>query len=177
MELFKKKADAKSNTQTTIMPETNTDMPQTVANDLQPAELSDSTTNEMLKVTQNVTKIQEQNAIQAMFSGRKNERALAENDVRISNVIKSILNWLVVITTAENIRREEYDDLTNRMIRFDEDINEQLELQIKFKDAFCVIQSRYSKQKKLEKQVTLLKILCLISALLGITGIILAIFL
>ncbi len=134
-----------------------------------------STADDMEQVAQTINEIKQQNAIQAMFSGSKNERALAENDARISNVIKSILNWLAIITSAENIRREEYDELTNRMIKFDEDVNDQLQMQVKFKKAYEIMQARQEEQKKLECQVKTLKCMCIGSIILGILGIVLAI--
>ena len=70
---------------------------------------SEDSMDEMKKVAHTISEIKKQNPIQALLSGSKNERALAENDALISNVIKNILNWLAVITSAETVRKEEYD--------------------------------------------------------------------
>ena len=110
-----------------------------------PEEDSEDSMDEMQKVARTISEIKKQNPIQALLSGSKNERALAENDALISSVIKNILNWLAVITSAETVRKEEYDVLTSQMLQLDEDINEQLEMQVKFKKAY---QSMMQKQEE-----------------------------
>ena len=105
--------------------------------------------DDMKKVAQTIDSIKRQNAIQALLSGSKNERALAENDALISNVIKNILNWLAIITSAETVRKEEYDVLTTQMLQLDEDINTQLEMQVKFKKAYQTMIQKQEEQKEL----------------------------
>ena len=92
-----------------------------------------SVSDEMEIITKNANKIRKQNVLQAAFSRKKNERVLAENDIHISNTIKSVMDWMLILTSAEIIRKEEYDELTDRVLKFDEDINGQLELLVKFK--------------------------------------------
>ena len=78
------------------------------------------TTAESLQATEIAAdEIKKQNFWQQLFSTHKNEQALAENDKRISKVIKDILNFCFLVASAETIRKEEYEDLTNRMIGFD----------------------------------------------------------
>ena len=113
--------------------------------------------DEMKKVAQTISEIKRQNPIQALLSGSKNERALAENDALISNVIKNILNWLAVITSAETVRKEEYDALTSQMLQLDEDINTQLEMQVKFKKAYQTMMQKQEEQKELASKVETLK--------------------
>ncbi len=113
--------------------------------------------DEMNKVAHTINEIKEQNVFQAAFSGSKNERALAENDAIISNVIKNILNWLAVITSAETVRKEEYDDLTKQMLQFDQDINEQLEMQVKFKKAYETLIKKQNEQNALTEEINRIK--------------------
>lgn len=113
--------------------------------------------DEMQQVAETISKIRKQTPIQAIFIGNQNEKALAENDALISNVIKNILNWLSVITSAETIRKEEYDELTEQMLQFDEDMNEQLAMQIKFKKAYETMQQKGEEQKRLVHEVESLK--------------------
>ncbi len=126
---------------------------------------SEDTMDEMQKVARTISEIKKQNPIQALLSGSKNERALAENDALISSVIKNILNWLAVITSAETVRKEEYDALTSQMLQLDEDVNAQLEMQVKFKKAYQSMMQKQEEQKalmekveKLQKENRLLKI-------------------
>lgn len=114
---------------------------------------SEDSMDEMQKVARTISEIKKQNHIQALLSGSKNERALAENDALISSVIKNILNWLAVITSAETVRKEEYDALTSQMLQFDEDINAQLEMQVKFKKAYQSMMQKQEEQKALTEQV------------------------
>lgn len=114
---------------------------------------SEDSMDEMQKVARTISEIKKQNPIQALLSGSKNERALAENDALISSVIKNILNWLAVITSAEAVRKEEYDALTSQMLQLDEDINEQLEMQVKFKKAYQSMMQKQEEQKALTEKV------------------------
>ena len=114
---------------------------------------SEDSMDEMQKVAHTISEIKRQNPIQALLSGSKNERALAENDALISSVIKNILNWLAVITSAETVRKEEYDALTSQMLQLDEDVNEQLEMQVKFKKAYQTMMQKQEEQKALSEKV------------------------
>ena len=109
--------------------------------------------DEMERVAQTITEIRNQNPLEAFISGSKNEKALAENDARISNVIKNILNWLAVITSAETVRKDEYDSLTSQMLQLDQDLNAQVELQVKFKRAYQVMIDKQEEQRFLSEKV------------------------
>jgi len=137
--------------------------------------------DEMKKVAQTISEIKRQNPIQALLSGSKNERALAENDALISSVIKNILNWLAVITSAETVRKEEYDALTSQMLQLDEDVNTQLEMQVKFKKAYQTMMQKQEGQKELankvetlKKENIFLKIACCIALGLGCIAVVIA---
>ncbi len=130
--------------------------------------------DEMKKVVNTVNEIKEQNIFQSAFSSGKNEKALAENDAIISNVIKSILNWLAVITSAETVRKEEYEELTSQMLQFDQDINEQLEMQVKFKKAYeIIIKKQYEQNalfqefQKVKRENNIIKIISIISMIVS----------
>lgn len=134
--------------------------------------------DEMNKVAHTINEIKEQNVFQAAFSGSKNERALAENDAIISNVIKNILNWLAVITSAETVRKEEYEDLTKQMLQFDQDINEQLEMQVKFKKAYEIMIKKQDEQAafveeicKIKRENNILRILSFFAIAISCAGI------
>lgn len=122
-----------------------------------PIDDADDSMDEMQQVARTISEIKRQNLLQAMLSGSKNERALAENDALISSVIKNILNWLAVITSAETVRKEEYDALTSQMLQLDEDVNAQLEMQVKFKKAYQTMIQKQDEQKELTKKVDRLK--------------------
>ena len=119
----------------------------------EPVDVADDSMDEMQKVARTISEIKKQTPIQALLSGSKNERALAENDALISNVIKNILNWLAVITSAETIRKEEYDSLTSQMLQLDEDVNAQFEMQVKFKKAYQSMVQKQEEQKVLTEKV------------------------
>ena len=143
---------------------------------------SEDPMDEMQKVARTISEIKRQNPIQALLSGSKNERALAENDALISSVIKNILNWLVVITSAETVRKEEYDALTCQMLQLDEDVNAQLEMQVKFKKAYQSMMQKQEEQKaltekveKLQKGNYLLKIIAGVALVVGCIALIMAI--
>ena len=140
--------------------------------------------DEMNKVAHTINEIKEQNVFQAAFSGSKNERALAENDAIISNVIKNILNWLAIITSAETVRKEEYEDLTKQMLQFDQDINEQMEMQVKFKKAYETLIKKQKEQnvlmeeiQKIKRENRIIKNTSLIAVILSCIGVIVAIVL
>ena len=142
---------------------------------------SEDSMDEMQKVARTISEIKKQNPIQALLSGSKNERALAENDALISSVIKNILNWLAVITSAETVRKEEYDALTSQMLQLDEDINEQLEMQVKFKKAYQSMMQKQEEQKaltekveKLQKENRFLKIVSSVALGIGCIALVIA---
>ena len=142
---------------------------------------SEDSMDEMQKVARTISEIKKQNPIQALLSGSKNERALAENDALISSVIKNILNWLAVITSAETVRKEEYDALTSQMLQLDEDINEQLEMQVKFKKAYQSMMQKQEEQKaltekveKLQKENRFLKIVSCVALGIGCIALVIA---
>ena len=142
---------------------------------------SEDSMDEMQKVARTISEIKKQNPIQALLSGSKNERALAENDALISSVIKNILNWLAVITSAETVRKEEYDALTSQMLQLDEDINEQLEMQVKFKKAYQSMMQKQEEQKaltekveKLQKENRFLKIVSCVAFGIGCIALVIA---
>ena len=142
---------------------------------------SEDSMDEMQKVARTISQIKKQNPIQALLSGSKNERALAENDALISSVIKNILNWLAVITSAETVRKEEYDALTSQMLQLDEDINEQLEMQVKFKKAYQSMMQKQEEQKaltekveKLQKENLFLKIVSCVALGIGCIALVIA---
>lgn len=138
--------------------------------------------DDMKKVAHTIDEIKSQSTLQALLSGSKNERALAENDALISNVIKNILNWLAAITSAEMLRKEEYDSLTTQMLQLDEDVNAQLEMQVKFKKAYQAMIAKQEEQKALadtvdalKKKNLILRALTFISLGIGCAALILAI--
>ena len=144
-------------------------------------EVSEDSMDEMQKVARTISEIKRQNPIQALLSGSKNERALAENDALISSVIKNILNWLAVITSAETVRKEEYDALTSQMLQLDEDVNAQLEMQVKFKKAYQSMMQKQEEQKalsekvkKLQRENLFLKIVSCIALGIGCLALIIA---
>ena len=144
--------------------------------------LEKTSLEDMKKVTKAIQKIQKQNSIQAFFSIGKNQKDLAENQEIISGVIKNILNWLAVITSAEVVRKDEYDSLTNQLLQLDEDVNEQLNSQVKFKKAYQNlmkqqdIQNRYYQEtEKLKKENLFLKIISASSIILAIVSIIISV--
>lgn len=98
------------------------------------------------------SEIKNQNFFKATFLGAKNIRALAENDLRLSKAMKDVLNFCFLIASAETVRKEEYDELTGRIIKFDEDINSQLEMQVKFKKAYEIMCARQEEQKKIQEK-------------------------
>ena len=119
--------------------------------------------------------IKQQSLPKSIFSGGKNIRALAENDLVISKVLKNMLDWLLVVTSAETLRREEYEELTEQMLKFDEDVTVQLEMQVKFKRAFEQLQDKQREHSKMIQQLTTLKKIVIVSSILSLASIIVAI--
>ena len=111
----------------------------------------------MEAVANTANKIRKQNPIKAMFSSGKNDKRLAENDELILGVIKNMLNWLAVITSAETVRKDEYDSLTSQMLQFNDDMNDRLEMGIKFKRAYETMMQKQEEQAELKKTVDELK--------------------
>ena len=58
-----------------------------------------------------------------------------------------------MITSAETVRKEEYDALTSQMLQLDEDVNAQLEMQVKFKKAYQSMMQKQEEQKVLNEKV------------------------
>lgn len=143
------------------------------------SELEKSSLEEMQKVRKTINKIKQQNPFQAAFSRRKNEKALAENQEIISNIIKDMLNWLAVITSAEMVRKDEYDLLTNQLLQLDEDVNEQLDAQVKFKKAYQNLKKMQDEQKlfiketeRMKKENLMLKIISVVAMVLALISLI-----
>ena len=111
----------------------------------------------METVAYSANKIRKQNPIKAMFSSGKNDKRLAENDELILGVIRNMLNWLAVITSAETVRKDEYDSLISQMLRFNDDINDRLKMDIKFKRAYETMMQKQEEQAELKKSVDALK--------------------
>lgn len=144
--------------------------------------LEKTSLEDMKNVTKTIHKIKKQNSIQTFFFSSKNQKALAENQEIISGVIKNILNWLAVITSAEVVRKDEYDSLTNQLIQLDDDVNEQLNTQVKFKKAYQNlmkqqdVQDRYYQEtERLKKENLFLKIVSASSIVLAIVSIIISV--
>lgn len=146
------------------------------------SELEKSSLEEMQKVRKTINKIKQQNPFQAAFSRRKNEKALAENQEIISNIIKDMLNWLAVITSAEMVRKDEYDSLTNQLLQLDEDVNEQLDAQVKFKKAYQNLKKMQDEQKlfaqeseRMKKENLMLKIISAVAMVLAVVSIVISV--
>lgn len=146
------------------------------------SELEKSSLEEMQKVRKTINKIKQQNPFQAAFSRRKNEKALAENQEIISNIIKDMLNWLAVITSAEMVRKDEYDSLTNQLLQLDEDVNEQLDSQVKFKKAYQNLKKMQDEQnlfiqesEGMKKENQMLKIISIVAIVLAIISLIMSV--
>lgn len=136
--------------------------------------IPDSTMNDLESVGNTSNAIKQQSLPKSIFSGGKNIRALAENDLVISKVLKNMLDWLLVVTSAETLRREEYEDLTEQMLKFDEDVTVQMEMQVKFKRAFDQLQAKQNEHSRLIRQLNWLKIVVVLSSVLSIASIIIA---
>lgn len=145
--------------------------------------LEKTSLEDMKEVTKAIQKIQKQNSLQAFFSSSKNQKALAENQEIISSVIKNIFNWLAVITSAEVVRKDEYDSLTNQLLQLDEDVNEQLNSQVKLKKAYKNINMVQEEQRqfrleaqRIKKENLFLKIVSTVSIVLALIAIIVSVF-
>ncbi len=143
--------------------------------------LEKTSLEELQKVTKTINKIKKQNSFQAFFANGKNQKALAENQEVISGIIKNILNWLAVITSAEVVRKDEYDSLANQLLQLDEDVNEQLNSQVKFKKAYQNLMKQQELQnqyiqvtEKMKKENLFLKIISASSIVLAIVSIIIS---
>jgi hypothetical protein len=136
--------------------------------------IANSTMDDLENVGNTSNEIKQQSLPKSIFSGGKNIRALAENDLVISKVLKSMLDWLLVLTSAETLRREEYEDLTEQMLKFDEDVAVQMEMQVKFKRAFEQLQTKQNEHSRLIRQLNWLKVAVVLSSVLSIASIIIA---
>ena len=137
--------------------------------------IANSTMDDLENVGNTSNEIKQQSLPKSIFSGGKNIRALAENDLVISKVLKNMLDWLLVVTSAETLRRVEYEDLTEQMLKFDEDVTVQLEMQVKFKRAFEQLQAKQKEHSRLIRQISNLKLLVATSLALSIISVIVAI--
>lgn len=137
--------------------------------------IANSTMDDLENVGNTSNEIKQQSLPKSIFSGGKNIRALAENDLVISKVLKNMLDWLLVVTSAETLRREEYEELTEQMLKFDEDVTVQLEMQVKFKRAFEQLQDKQREHSKMIQQLTTLKKIVIVSSILSLASIIVAI--
>ena len=138
--------------------------------------IANSTMDDLENVGNTSNEIKQQSLPKSIFSGGKNIRALAENDLVISKVLKNMLDWLLVVTSAETLRREEYEDLTEQMLKFDEDVTVQLEMQVKFKRAFEQLQAKQNEHSKLIRQLIALKKIVIVSSVFSLIAMIIAIF-
>lgn len=113
---------------------------------------------EKMRTIEDTTRdIRNQNPIQALFLGSKNERALAKNDELFADIIKGMLNWLMMITSADLLRKDEYDRVTAQLLRIDENVIAQEQLQIKLKEAYQITMQRQQEHQALKKTVRALK--------------------
>lgn len=172
MKLFKKKDYTPDTSEIdALQPTTLVEEP--LSSDTTP--IGNSSMEDLENVGNTSNEIKQQSLPKSIFSGGKNIRALAENDLVISKVLKHMLDWLLVVTSAETLRREEYEDLTEQMLKFDEDVTVQLEMQVKFKRAFEQLQAKQDEHSKLIRQLTKLKILVIASSFLSIISVVIAI--
>lgn len=137
--------------------------------------ISNSSVEDLENVGNTSNEIKQQSLPKSIFSGGKNIRALAENDLVISKVLKNMLDWLLVVTSAETLRREEYEDLTEQMLKFDEDVTVQLEMQVKFKRAFEQLQAKQNEHSTMIRQLANMKKIVFASSVLSFVSIIVAI--
>ena len=138
-------------------------------------DMGDSAIDDLEKVAGTSNEIKQQSVPKAFFSGNKNIKALAENDMIISRVIKSVLDWLLLVTSASTIRREEYEDLTEQMIKFEDDVTLQMELQVKFKRAFEQFQKKQQDENELLEKLVKMRMWFIISIGVSVIAIVLAI--
>ena len=171
MKLFKRKSQANPKPESELQLVTVT----VVDAELEKTSVDDTSVEDLEAVSSTSHEIKQQSAPKAILSGNKNIRALAENDLIISKVLKNILDWLLVVTSAETLRREEYEDLTMQMLKFDDDVTVQLEMQVKFKRAFEQLQAKQDEHSKMLHQLSALKKIVVASSLISIVSIIVAI--
>lgn len=138
-------------------------------------DMGDSAIDDLENVVGISNEIKQQSAPKAFFSGNKNIKALAENDVVISRVIKNVLDWLLLVTSASTIRREEYEDLTEQMIKFEDDVTLQMELQVKFKRAFEQLQKKQQEQNELLIKLAKMRVWNIITTGVSVVAIVMSI--
>lgn len=138
-------------------------------------EIGDSAIDDLEKVTGTSNEIKQQSVPRAFFAGNKNIKALAENDVVISRVLKNVLDWLLLVTSASTIRREEYEDLTEQMLKFEDDVTLQMEMQVKFKRAFEQIQRKQQEQNELLQKLIKMRTWLMISTGISVASLIIAV--
>ena len=138
-------------------------------------EMGESSIDDLEKVVGKSNEIKQQSIPKALFEGNKNIKALAENDVVISKVLKNVLDWLLLVTSASEIRRAEYEDLTNQMLKFEDDVTMQMEMQIKFKRAFEQIQKKQQEQNDLFKTLERTRRLLIVSMAISVIALVLAV--
>lgn len=138
-------------------------------------EIGDSAIDDLAKVTGTSNEIKQQSAPKAFFAGNKNIKALAENDVVISKVLKNVLDWLLLVTSASTIRREEYEDLTEQMLKFEDDVTLQMEMQVKFKRAFEQIQRKQQEHNEFLQKLTKMRAWVIISTGISVASLIIAV--
>lgn len=137
-------------------------------------DMGDSAIDDLEKVTGTSNEIKQQSIPKAFFAGNKNIKALAENDVVISRVLKNVLDWLLLVTSASTIRREEYEDLTEQMLKFEDDVTLQMEMQVKFKRAFEQFQKKQQEQNELLEQLAKMRIWVMVAGGTSVVAIIIA---
>lgn len=172
MRMFNAKAKMQENTEETIdvsdvmiVEGENTDI----------VELGDSAIDDLEKVAGTSNEIKQQSAPKAFLAGNKNIKALAENDAVISKVLKNVLDWLLLVTSASTIRREEYEDLTAQMLKFEDDVTLQMEMQVKFKRAFEQIQRKQQEQNELLIKLAKMRTWFMISAGMSVISLVIAV--
>ena len=138
------------------------------------SQISDAATTDLEAVNNASIRIKQQSRTKAAFSNSSNIKTLAENDLIISRVIKNVLDWLLIVTSAETLRRDEYEDLTEQMLRFDEDSTIQLETQIKLRKAFDQIRRKQEETEKVVAQLQKMKKLVIVSLALSIISLTIA---
>lgn len=138
-------------------------------------EMGDSAIDDLEKVVGTSNEIKQQSTPKAFFSGNKNIKALAENDAVISRVLKNVLDWLLLVTSASTIRREEYEDLTEQMLKFEDDVTIQMEMQVKFKRAFEQIQRKQQEQNELLIKLAKMRTWFMISTGISVISLVIAV--
>ena len=101
MKLFKKK-DPTLDVIDVEIPQTTALVEEPQTTDTTP--IGTSSMEDLENVGNTSNEIKQQSLPKSIFSGGKNIRALAENDLVISKVLKNMLDWLLVVTSAETLR-------------------------------------------------------------------------